>query len=152
MNFENYKSKIEYPDKQEFITVYIYKNGETLFIGDYYKMHDWVKEQLAKHKGERISSNQSIEKIIQQLGMVKQDILNEEEFSARKTEYGNDTARLLKAFEEDCLEKLCLTNHPYSKGMFAYAWNAGHGSGLVEVYNILSNMAEYMAEYMVPNK
>ena len=55
-----------------------------------------------------------------------------------------ERSRLRKVFQTDALNTTGLAGHPKAEGIFDFAWNQSHGSGLEEVLNTLENLSEVL--------
>lgn len=50
----------------------------------------------------------------------------------------------LKQFEKDLAEDFGVSSHPNKDKLYSLAWNYGHSSGLMEVYNYYSELVELL--------
>lgn len=60
--------------------------------------------------------------------------------------YNLEGMRLIKLFENDCMEEVGLSNHPKREKVWEYAWKEGHSGGLNDVYCIISDIAEILID------
>jgi len=145
MNYDDYKLKTPLPQKHNFKQYFVYKQGQVL-------LQLATKTQLiqflmsAKPKDISISdwADLTINQQIKHLEMLLDVLTDENGYSSAVKDYNEEKQHLYKKFEKDVIEEEMLEKHPCSKGMFAYAWQNGHSSGLQEVHNILIDLAEYI--------
>lgn len=57
-------------------------------------------------------------------------------------EYNRETGRKMESFRADALKELGLEGHPKADKAWAMAWERGHSSGLISVYQELDEIAD----------
>jgi len=113
MNFNKYNMTILYKTKEDFTTVYMYKNGKLV--------------------GSTILSEFDDDSDIDY--SVCEKVFDEKKY----IEYQKQLDEQIK---HDMLEDVGLLNHPKANRIYAYAWDKGHSLGYSEVYNVLCDLAD----------
>lgn len=62
-----------------------------------------------------------------------------------RREYGKETARLENKFRDDLEAETRMVGHPKAGLLFSKAWEMGHSSGLMEVYNFYTDLIELVS-------
>lgn len=110
-----YKSKVKYPSRVN--EKEVRSKVYESFVGTYAQIEEEAKKQIAI----------AIEK-------------NHAEMNAyRKSEDDG-----LKQFKEDLAEEFGVSSHPKKDKLYSLAWEYGHSSGLMEVYNYYSELVELL--------
>ena len=117
------KPQIDYPNKKDYITFYVYDKGEVLWSGFH-----WIKDK-AELKEEYPNA-------------LIQEVLDEDAYKARRKEYSDESAKLYQEFQNDLFENFNVTDNPKRFKCFELAWEKGHSNGLEEVYNEFYDLVE----------
>lgn len=140
MNYSDYQTKLPYPDKKNFIKVFVYKQGEVILDGvTYMEFLEFIDKQPKKE----FKVNPTQKDVLTANGLIKEEIFFDTKYQEAKEKYADDVSRLLRQFEEDALKELGLEDHPNAHGFYAYAWNKGHSGGLQEVFEIMNELSDY---------
>ena len=123
-DFNEYKTKLPYPNKVDFITVYAYHKGEVVAEMSLTAWND------AKDRYDGVT--------------VEKDLDNDAFIEARNA-YRADEQRLVKEFAQDLYEEFDVLRFAKRDKAFALAWEYGHSSGFSEVYNYFADLAELLS-------
>ena len=115
------KPQIDYPNKKDYITLYVYDKGEVLWSGFH-----WIKDK-AELKEEYPNA-------------LIQEVLDEEAYRAHLKEYNDESAKLHREFRDDLFEDYGVSDNPKRFKCFELAWEHGHSSGLEEVYGYFGDL------------
>ena len=115
------KPQIDYPNKKDYITSYVYDKGEVLWSGFH-----WIKDK-AELKEEYPNA-------------LIQEVLDEEAYRAHLKEYNDESAKLHREFRDDLFEDYGVSDNPKRFKCFELAWEHGHSSGLEEVYGYFGDL------------
>ena len=115
------KPQIDYPNKKDYITFYVYDKGECLWSGFH-----WIKDK-AELKEEYPNA-------------LIQEVLDEDAYKARRKEYSDESAKLYQEFQNDLFEDYGVSDNPKRFKCFELAWEHGHSSGLEEVYGYFGDL------------
>ena len=115
------KPQIDYPNKKDYITFYVYDKGEVLWSGFH-----WIKDK-AELKEEYPNA-------------LIQEVLDEEAYRAHLKEYNDESAKLHREFRDDLFEDYGVSDNPKRFKCFELAWEHGHSSGLEEVYGYFGDL------------
>ena len=115
------KPQIDYPNKKDYITFYVYDKGEVLWSGFH-----WIKDK-AELKEEYPNA-------------LIQEVLDEDAYKARRQEYDIESAKLDREFQNDLFEDYGVSDNPKRFKCFELAWEHGHSSGLEEVYGYFGDL------------
>lgn len=107
---------INYPNKINYITYYVYDKGECLYSGPFWEMS---KEELKRKYPTAVI----------------QEILDEEKYKEHKEIYRQAEQKLYQEFQTDMFEMFCVSDNPKRFKCFDIAWEKGHANGYSEVYN-----------------
>ena len=116
------KPQIDYPNKKDYITFYVYDKGVVLWSGP-----NWEKDK-AELKEEYPNA-------------LIQEVLDEEAYRAHLKEYNDESAKLHREFRDDLFEDYGVSDNPKRFKCFELAWEHGHSSGLEEVYGYFGDLA-----------
>lgn len=117
------KPQIDYPNKKDYITSYVYDKGVVLWSGP-----TWEKDK-AELKEEYPNA-------------LIQEVLDEEAYRAHLKEYNDESAKLHDEFVNDLFKNFNVTYNLKRFKCFELAWEHGHSSGLEEVYNYFGDFVE----------
>jgi hypothetical protein len=124
------KPQTAYPNKRDYITVYVYDNGIVISKSCYGDFVDYVKPSLkTKYPN-----------------AVIQEILDEDAYKAQRKQYNDESAKLHKEFVNDLFENFNVTDNPKRSKCFELAWEKGHSNGLEEVYNEFYDLVELIKD------
>ena len=115
------KPQIDYPNKKDYITFYVYDKGVVLWSGP-----NWEKDK-AELKEEYPNA-------------LIQEVLDEDAYKARRQEYDVESAKLDREFRDDLFEDYGVSDNPKRFKCFELAWEHGHSSGLEEVYGYFGDL------------
>ena len=115
------KPQIDYPNKKDYITSYVYDKGVVLWSGP-----TWEKDK-AELKEEYPNA-------------LIQEVLGEEAYRAHLKEYNDESAKLHREFRDDLFEDYGVSDNPKRFKCFELAWEHGHSSGLEEVYGYFGDL------------
>ena len=115
------KPQTAYPNKKDYITLYVYDKGECLWSGFH-----WIKDK-AELKEEYPNA-------------LIQEVLDEEAYRAHLKEYNDESAKLHREFRDDLFEDYGVSDNPKRFKCFELAWEHGHSSGLEEVYGYFGDL------------
>ena len=115
------KPQIDYPNKKDYITFYVYDKGVVLWSGP-----NWEKDK-AELKEEYPNA-------------LIQEVLDEEAYRAHLKEYNDESAKLHREFRDDLFEDYGVSDNPKRFKCFELAWEHGHSSGLEEVYGYFGDL------------
>ena len=115
------KPQIDYPNKKDYITFYVYDKGVVLWSGP-----TWEKDK-AELKEEYPNA-------------LIQEVLDEEAYRAHLKEYNDESAKLHREFRDDLFEDYGVSDNPKRFKCFELAWEHGHSSGLEEVYGYFGDL------------
>ena len=121
------KPQIDYPNKKDYITFYVYDKGEVLWSGFH-----WIKDK-AELKEEYPNA-------------LIQEVLDEDAYKARRQEYDVESAKLDREFQNDLFEDYGVSDNPKRFKCFELAWEHGHSSGLEEVYGYFGDFVELIRD------
>ena len=121
------KPQIDYPNKKDYITFYVYDKGECLWSGFH-----WIKDK-AELKEEYPNA-------------LIQEVLDEEAYRARSKEYNEERSKLHQEFQNDLFEDYGVTDNHKRFKCFELAWEHGHSSGLEEVDGYFGDFVELIKE------
>ena len=126
--FEYYsKPQTLYPNKQDYITFYVYDRGELLFAGF-------------------ASTNSKIKLKEDYPNAVIQEVLDEERYKAHRKEYESESAKLRQEFQNDLFEDFGVSDNPKRFKCFDLAWELGHSSGLQVVYTYFGDFVDLIKD------
>ncbi len=124
--FEYYsRPQTIYPNKKDYITVYVYDKGLCVHASDYYT------KSILKEKYPNA---------------VIQEVLNEERYKAHLNQYGEETHKLHGEFINDLFEDFNVSDNPKRHRAFELAWDKGHAYGLEEVYNKFYDLVDLIKD------
>lgn len=109
MDFEKYKTTAPYPDKADFTTMYVYKNGKVIW------------------KGPKSDSTWAP-------SGVKEYVFDEEGYKKVRTVYYKNQSDMNTLFVKDLFEEFGVTNNPKANKCYAIVYEHGHSSGNEEIY------------------
>ena len=115
------KPQTAYPNKKDYITLYVYDKGECLWSGFH-----WIKDK-AELKEEYPNA-------------LIQEVLDEEAYRAHLKEYNDESAKLHREFRDDLFEDYGVSDNPKRFKCFELAWEHGHSSGSEEVYGYFGDL------------
>ena len=121
------KPQTAYPNKKDYITLYVYDKGVVLWSGP-----NWEKDK-AELKEEYPNA-------------LIQEVLDEDAYKARRKEYSDESAKLYQEFQNDLFENFNVTDNPKRFKCFELAWEKGHSNGLEEVYNEFYDLVELIQD------
>lgn len=119
------KPQTLYPNKRDYITVYVYDKGVCIHESD-----DYIKSILKEKYP----------------NAVIQEILNEDAYKAQRKQYGEEKHKLHEEFVNDLFENFNVTDNPKRQKAFDLAWEKGHSNGLEEVYNEFYDLVELIQD------
>ena len=119
------KSQANYPNKRDYITVYVYDKGICVDEGDYYTKNV-LKEKYPN--------------------AVIQEVIDEEGYKAHQKQYGEEKHKLHEEFINDLFENFNVTDNPKRHRAFELAWEKGHSNGLEEVYNEFYDLVDLIKD------
>jgi hypothetical protein len=114
-----------YPNKKDYITVYVYDKGLCVHEGDYYT------KSILKEKYPNA---------------VIQEVLNVDGYNAHLKQYGEETHKLHDEFINDLFENFNVTDNPKRHKVFELAWEQGHAYGFEEVYNKFYDLVDLIKD------
>jgi len=127
-SFDYYsKPQTSYPNKNDYITCYVYDKGECLWFGP-----NWEKD---KEELKEEYPNALI-----------QEVLDGDAYKARRKEYDDESTKLHEEFVNDLFENFNVTDSPKRFKCFELAWEKGHSNGLEEVYNEFYDLVELIKD------
>ena len=115
------KPQIDYPNKKDYITFYVYDKGEVLWSGP---TGEKDKAELREEYPNALI----------------QEVLDEEAYRAHLKEYNDESAKLHREFRDDLFEDYGVSDNPKRFKCFELAWEHGHSSGLEEVYGYFGDL------------
>ena len=122
-DFEYYSNvEIPYPKDKDFVTVFLYDNGELLFKGTWNEWH---------HNKEKYPST-----------AVKQEVFDKEGYRKTKDAYKKEKRRLYLEFTEDIAREFGVQDNPKRDLLFSKAWELGHSAGYSEVYGYYEDLVD----------
>ena len=121
------KPQIDYPNKKDYITFYVYDKGECLWSGFH-----WIKDK-AELKEEYPNA-------------LIQEVLDEDAYKAHQKQYAEETHKLEEEFKNDLFGEYSVRDNPKRFKCFELAWEHGHSSGHSEVYNYFGDFVELIRE------
>ena len=124
MNFDDYKNNMRYPDKNDYVKIFLYTNGACVFEGSYIEYQTFIIND------ERYRQ------------MCKEEVFDKEKHRAALMEYNNHTIELLDKFQADLEKEFGVEDNPKKNKLYSIAWDMGHSSGLSEVYHYYSELVE----------
>ena len=133
MNFDDYKTKYLYPNREDYKTFTIYQDGKCLF---YKQKRDVICTEIEAP----ISMGVDFISDLKKHGYIVELIFDESSYKTDMQEYKNDQVRLLIQFEEDLHNEFGVSDNPKRFKLFSIAWNKGHSGGYSEVYGIYSEL------------
>ena len=121
----DYYSKLQtlYPNKKDYITIYVYDKGEV------------VTKTRAFEKSKKVLMDEYPNAVIQ-------EVLDEEAYQAHRKEYDDESAKLDQEFQDDLFAEFNVTDNPKRIKCFELAWDKGHAYGYQEVYGYFSDFVE----------
>ena len=108
-SYQKYKCHLEYPRKEDYTTVYGYKEGKVVFTKS---PRDITKDDTL---------------------LVTEAVLDSDAFKAAKSVYNKEVGRLHDLFRYDLSNEYDVVGHPKFDQCFAIAWEYGHSYGFSEV-------------------
>ena len=117
------KPQIDYPNKKDYITSYVYDKGVVLWSGP-----TWEKDK-AELKEEYPNA-------------LIQEVLDEDAYKARRQEYDVESAKLDREFQNDLFEDYGVSDNPKRFLCYQLAWEHGHSSGLADIYGYFGDFVE----------
>ena len=121
------KQKIDYPNKKDYITLYVYDKGEVLWSGFH-----WIKDK-AELKEEYPNA-------------LIQEVLDEDAYKARRQEYDVESAKLDREFQNDLFEDYGVSDNPKRFKCFELAWEHGHSSSLADIHGYFGDFVELIRD------
>jgi hypothetical protein len=113
------KPQTLYPNKQDYITNYVYDKGNVLWSGpSYEKSKSALKEEYPN--------------------AVIQEVLDGEGYKAHHLQYTRESTKLHDEFMCDLFEEFGVTDNLKRHKAFAYAWDKGNGYS--EVYDVFADI------------
>ena len=125
-DFDHYQTKLPYPNRNDYTTVFVYNRGDVLFEGsleDYYKWHSEAKE------------------LETEIGTVEKYV-DEEAYKAARKAYYDDQNELIAEFVRDLFEEFEVHHNPKAQKAYGMAYERGHSGGLEEVYNEFADLVD----------
>ncbi len=122
-DFDEYKTKLPYPKKVEYTTVYAYRKGKLLFEGS---AETWKK----------VSDEYDT-------AVVEKDF-NDVAFKDELEAYRRDSARLMTQFKQDLFDEFDVGGHKAEKA-YELAWERGHSSGFYAVYDEFEELIDLIS-------
>jgi len=121
------KSQTAYPNKIDYITLYVYDKGECLW-----SVPTWEKDK-AELKEEYPNA-------------IIQEVLDEEGYKAHQLQYTDEKHKLHEEFVNDLFEDFGVSDNPKRYKAFDLAWEKGHANGLGDVYNEFDDLVELIKD------
>jgi phosphomannomutase len=121
------KPQTLYPNKQNYISYYVYDKGKVLWSG-----HDYEKTKSELEK--------------EYPDAVIQVVMDNEGYNEHKKQYGEETHKLYEEFVNDLFEEFGVTDNPKRHKAFQVAWQQGHAYGFEEVYNKFDDLVELIRD------
>jgi len=121
------KSQTAYPNKNDYITLYVYDKGECLWSAP-----TWEKDK-AELKEEYPNA-------------IIQEVLDEEGYKAHQLQYTDEKHKLHEEFVNDLFEDFGVSDNPKRYKAFDLAWEKGHANGLGDVYNEFDDLVELIKD------
>ena len=115
------KPQIDYPNKKDYITSYVYDKGVVLWSGP-----TWEKDK-AELKEEYPNA-------------LIQEVLDEDAYKAQRKQYTDEEFNLQVQFQNDLFENFNVSDNPKRFKCLELAWERGHSSGLEEVYGYFGDL------------
>jgi hypothetical protein len=119
------KPQTLYPNKRDYITVYVYDKGVCIHESDNYT------KSILKEKYPNA---------------VIQEVLDDEAYKAQRKQYDEEKFNLYVQFQNDLFENFNVTDNPKRSKCFELAWEKGHSNGLEEVYNEFYDLVELIQD------
>jgi ribonuclease HIII len=119
--FDYYNTpKTSYPNKVDYTTVFVYNKGKVVWQGSKrnFKSNDFPKDAVV------------------------QNVINEEDYSAHKDAYNEDSSRLMEEFVLDLFDEFNVLDNSKAALCYQKAYEIGHAYGLQEVYNVFDDLVE----------
>jgi hypothetical protein len=110
------KSEVLYPSKTDYITLYAYDKGITVWSGAY---REKSKCDLKKEYP----------------NAVIQEVLNKNAYQDHLHRYHEELHRLNEEFKSDLCAEFGVSDHSKKGEVFSLAWEYGHANGHENVYN-----------------
>jgi Fic family protein len=121
------KSKTPYPNRQDYITSYVYNKGEVLWSGPTWeKNKSDLKEEYPN--------------------AIIQEVLDKETYLEQMKKYGEEKQKLQEEFINDLFEEFGVGDNAKRHKAFDLAWEKGHASGYSEVYSEFYDLVELIKE------
>jgi hypothetical protein len=129
--FEYYsKSKIPYPNKKDYVTVFVYNAGKVVWQGPNSEFSNSNPEVAAATSGKYVT----------------QKVTDEEGYKKAQLEYREEDQRLYTEFQDDIFEEFGVVDNPKRFKAFSYAWEAGHAGGYANVHSMFADIVELIRE------
>jgi hypothetical protein len=121
-DFDYYSTAdVEYPVKEDFFTVFVYRQGETVWTGPLNRYRE-IAPTLKN--------------------LVREHVFDNDEYEKQMQAFREEHARLEMEFKEDLFEEFDVVDNPKADKCFSLAWQYGHGAGFPEVYNYFIELVE----------
>lgn len=122
-DFNEYKTKLPFPIKTEFTTLYAYKNGRVVWEGPLAQWQLINEVEKPEHK--------AVERFV-----------DEGAYKNARSAFNIDQQKLIAEFQSDLEEEFMVVGNPKADKLFGLAWQNGHASGFSDVYNQYDDMVE----------
>jgi len=130
-NFEQYETRLPYPNKSDFQTRYFYRAGKLV-----------------------ATANGSQSTILLEPGAtqndlalaVKETVVGDAALKTALRAYWDDAARLQEQFRQDLFKELDIVDHPKRDLLFQKAYERGHSAGFSEVYQVALDMVDLIKD------
>jgi len=127
MNFDDYKTKLPYPKREDYKTFTVYRDGKCLF---YKQKREVICDEIDAPISEGINFLSDLHKH----DFVVERIFDEDGYKTHLQEYMDDQKRLNVKFAEDLHDEFGVSDNPKRDVLFSIAWDKGHSDGYSEVY------------------
>ena len=124
--FEYYSTpQISYPDKRDYITLYVYDKGDCIYTGNVLSKTE-LKEKYPNS--------------------VIQEVLDEDTYKSHLGQFVDKLDSLEQEFQEDLFKAYGVSDNPKRFKCFELAWERGHAYGHSEVYNCFGDLVELIRD------
>lgn len=136
-----YKTKLKYPEKNDFRTYYMYQKGNCIVSGDIKDIAEhigWCSTDAAHYSNNIVADAKN-------KGYTVEIFVDEDAYNHYRLEYNTDESKLHGKYLDDLYEReysLEFDRETFNV-CYSYAYDRGHSAGYGEVENCLNDVAEF---------
>lgn len=136
--YDKYKTVLPYPRKANFVSYYVYKQGECVAEKE---SQTHILKNLGL-TGAFAKLKSSFQSFMSDNGYTVEKFVDEESYHTKLNAYRDDENRLHAQYKADLFEEHDVTDNPKKDLLYSKAYDLGHSAGYSEVASYFGDLVE----------